>query len=309
MENESYSDYSALIEKMRYLVSRFDGEQFEEVRSPEQTLTFDTAHAYFTKHGSDLDFEQLCLHHKKNKKNDVVFSNLALLLSDQCHHAVCFVEYDDPSNTSVKNRKEFDGSVLRQLEDGFSYLRQWDQKCNFPEEALHEALVNALVHRDYSMSGSILINANDQRIEFVSIGGLCPKLTVEDIRNGISQPRNPKLAFVFQHLNLMEACGTGIRRILRSYEGQLVQPQCIATANTFKLILPNTNAVPLDQTATAQEQCVLDYISQNGYITDEIVQELLQIKTARTYALMKTMKQKGLVLAQGRGSEKRYVIP
>ena len=47
---------------------------------------------------------------------------------------------------------------------------------NMPEEALREALLNALVHRAYSFSGSIIINVNDERMEFISIGGLLPGL-------------------------------------------------------------------------------------------------------------------------------------
>ena len=61
---------------------------------------------------------------------------------------------------------------------------------DYPEGALRAALLNALIHRDYSYSGSIIINVNDSGIECISIGGLLPGLTADDIRNGISQPRN-----------------------------------------------------------------------------------------------------------------------
>lgn len=71
------------------------------------------------------------------------------------------------------------------------------EKQDYPEEALREALLNAIVHRDYSYSGSIIINVNDERIEFISIGGLLPGLSTDDIRIGISQPRNKNLAEMF----------------------------------------------------------------------------------------------------------------
>ena len=75
-----------------------------------------------------------------------------------------------------------------QLEDTFDYLMLCNrttasfkgleriEKKDYPEEALREALLNAIVHRDYSYSGSIIINVNDGRIEFISIGGLLPGL-------------------------------------------------------------------------------------------------------------------------------------
>lgn len=72
------------------------------------------------------------------------------------------------------------------------------EKVDYPEEALREALLNALVHRDYSFSGSIIINVNDKGIEFISIGGLFPGLSPDDIRSGISQPRNKNIADIFQ---------------------------------------------------------------------------------------------------------------
>ena len=57
-------------------------------------------------------------------------------------------------------------------------------KQDYPEEAIREALLNALVHRDYGFSGSIIINVNDSKMEFISLGGLLPGLSTEDIRIG-----------------------------------------------------------------------------------------------------------------------------
>ena len=143
------------------------------------------------------------------------------------------------------------------------------EKRDYPEEALREALVNALVHRDYSFSGSIIINVNDERMEFISIGGLLPGLSTDDIRIGISQPRNRNLAGMFHRLHLIESYGTGIRRIYKLYENCPVQPVIEATNNAFKMVLPNMNAVSVAPTkrtspVTAQVQKVLDHISEHG---------------------------------------------
>jgi len=81
---------------------------------------------------------------------------------------------------------------------------------DYPEEALREALINALVHREYSFSGSTLISVFDDRMEFVSIGGLTPGITLDDIMLGISLARNENLANIFYRLGLIEAYGTGI---------------------------------------------------------------------------------------------------
>ena len=215
-------------------------------------------------------------------------------------------------------------TVFTQLEDTFNYLMLCNrtkatfkgleriEKQDYPEEALREALLNALVHRDYSFSGSIIINVNDEKIEFISIGGLLPGLSTDDIRIGISQPRNKNLAEMFHRLRLIESYGTGIRRIYKLYENCPVQPVIVATTNAFKMVLPNMNAES-DASAkqglpvTAQMQKVLDYIAEHGQITDNEVQSLLGIKKTRTFELIKKMREMELIHILGRGSEKKYV--
>lgn len=65
-----------------------------------------------------------------------------------------------------------------------------EEHSDYPQEAIREALLNDIVHHDYSFSGSIIINVNDNEMEFISIGGLLSGSSPDDIRSGISQPRN-----------------------------------------------------------------------------------------------------------------------
>ena len=193
-------------------------------------------------------------------------------------------------------------------------------KQDYPEEAIREALLNALVHRDYGFSGSIIINVNDSKMEFISLGGLLPGLSTEDIRIGVSQPRNKKLAEVFYRLRLIESYGTGIRRIFKLYESCPVQPSIEATANAFKIVLPNMNAAgatienALEETEkptatiTQQMKIVMDYLVEHGEMTDEDLQELLNIKKTRAYLLSRKMHENGLIDIIGRGACKRYKL-
>ena len=179
-------------------------------------------------------------------------------------------------------------------------------------------MLNALVHRDYSFSGSIIINVNDECMEFISIGGLLPGLSAEDIRSGISQPRNRKLAEIFHRLRLIESYGTGIRKIYALYKECPAQPRIEVTHNTFKLVLPNMNAVSAASvskapeaksdvsTVTPQMKMVLDYLAEYGEMSDEDLQELLNIKKTRAYLLSRQMSEMGLIEVIGKGSSKRY---
>ena len=211
-----------------------DGDIFEEMRSINQDLTFDAAAVSFKKYGVDFGTEKYRTLGITQVSNQ--FTNLALLLSDQCRHTIKVAVFGDESKTVFMDNKEFTGSVFKQLENTFNYLQLCNktaatfkgleriEKQDYPEEAIREALLNAIVHRDYSFSGSIILNVNDNEMEFVSIGGLLPGLSPGDIRSGISQPRNHNLAEIFHRLHLIESYGTGIRKIYHLYQQCAGQP-------------------------------------------------------------------------------------
>ncbi len=317
------SSVPASSEQIRQMIKESDGDTFEEMRSMEQELSFEAAAKAFKKYGVSFGKEKyraLGI----TQKNDELFSNLALIISDQCAHTTKVAVFGDDSNTTFKDNKEFGGSVFTQLEDTFNYLMLCNkteatikgleriEKQDYPEEALREALLNALVHRDYSFSGSIIINVNDKRMEFISIGGLLPGLSTDDIRIGISQPRNKNLAEMFHRLRLIESYGTGIRRIYKLYENCPVQPVIEATTHAFKMVLPNMNAVitaaPKQASpVTAQMQKVLDYMNANGQITEKEISDLLGLKKTRTFTVAKQMRDLGLIQVIGRGKSKRYI--
>lgn len=188
------------------------------------------------------------------------------------------------------------------------------ERSDYPEDALREALLNALVHRDYRFSGSIIINVNDYGMEFISIGGLLPGLSPDDIRAGISQPRNKNLAEVFHRLRLIESCGTGIRKIYSLYSGCARQPRIEVTPNTFKITLPNWNMAVNHEaengkvfTINGQQQKILDYAKVHGEITEADIQDILAIKRTRAYTVAKQMCETGLLIAVGRGKDKKYL--
>ena len=318
------SSVPASPEQIRQMIKESDGDTFEEMRSMEQELTFEAAQRAFKLYGVEWGAEKYRSLGITQKK-DGIYTNLALLLSDQCAHTTKIAVFSDDACTVFRDSKEFTGSIFKQFEDAVNYLALCNKtssvikgvirtdKQDYPEEAIREALLNAIVHRDYSFSGSIIINVTDNKMEFISLGGLLPGLSPDDIRSGISQPRNKNLAEVFHRLRLIESYGTGIRRIFNLYADCPEQPQIEVTPNTFKIVLPNMNAAAAAapkqaSPMTAQMQKVLDYISEHDQITDEEVQSLLGIKKTRAFELMKQMRNMGLVQMIGRGAEKRYYL-
>ena len=323
------SSMQASPDQIRRMIKESDGDNYEDSRSLDQDLTFSAAETAFQRYGVEFSIEKYRV--LGITQNDI-FTNLALLLSDQCLHTTKIAVFKDEFCTEFRDSKEFGGSVFKQFEDSVTYLALCNRtastikgvvrtdKKDYPEEAIREALLNALVHRDYSFSGSIIINVNDSKMEFISLGGLLPGLSTEDIRIGVSQPRNKKLAEVFHRLRLIESYGTGIRRIFKLYENCPIQPVIEVTANAFKIVLPNMNAcgavaerVPeaaekAPVAITPQMKTVLDYLAEYGEMTDEDLQELLNIKKTRAYLLARQMNENGLIDIIGRGAAKKYKL-
>ena len=323
------SSVQASSEQIRQMIKESDGDTYEDTRSLEQDLTFHAAEIAFERYGVEFSAQK---YRALGIMQNGIYTNLALLLSDQCHHTTKIAVFKDELCTEFRDSKEFGGSVFKQFEDSVNYLALCNKTAStikgvvrtdrqdYPEEAIREALLNALVHRDYSFSGSIIINVNDSKMEFISLGGLLPGLTTEDIRLGVSQPRNKKLAEVFHRLRLIESYGTGIRRIFKLYENCPVQPDIEVTANAFKIVLPNMNAdgaanesapVTADKAAAAvtpQMQTVIDYLAEYGEMTDEDLQELLNVKKTRAYLLIRKMNENGLIEIVGRGAGKKYKL-
>ena len=322
-------------DQIRRMIKDSDGDVFEEMRSMNQDLAFDSAEKTFAKYGVAFGLDK---YRTLGIVRNGLYTNLGLILSDQCLHTVKVAVFGDDAKTIFKDNKEFGGSVFEQLEGAFDYLMLCNrtvseikglervEKQDYPEAALREALLNALVHRDYSFSGSIIVNVNEKEIEFISLGGLLPGLSPDDIRSGISQPRNKALAEVFHRLRLIESYGTGIRRIFGLYAECPLQPRIEVTPNTFKIVLPNMNvasSVVYDSSVSAnnpfvserpapyttgQMQRIVDFIKEKGRITDLEIETLLGLKKTRAFTIAKRMRDMGLIEAVGRGDGKVYVL-
>ena len=222
-------------EGIREMLLQNSGRSFELCRSMTQELTFREFYREMELRGFEIGDAQMRT--LKLIGEDGLYTNLALLLSDQCEVTTKIALFQGKDKEIFRDRKEFSGSLLKQLEDVYQYvdmanktkasfsgLERTDTR-DYPEEAIREALLNSIVHRDYSFSGSNLINIYEDRMEFVSLGGLVPGLEINSIFLGVSQSRNPGLAAVFYRMKLIESYGTGIGRIQRAYKNRKEQPK------------------------------------------------------------------------------------
>lgn len=310
-------------EQIRRLIKVADGGLYEDSRSLNQELTFNQAYTEFNKKNIPFDSTKYISLGIKNAETGL-YTGLGQLISDQCEHTIKVAVFDDITATVFRDRKEFGGSVFNQLHDTFDYLMLCNQtrstikglerhdSRDYPDEAIREALLNAIVHREYSFSGSTIINVCNDRMEFISLGGLTPGLSETDIRAGISQPRNKNLANIFYRLRHIEAYGTGIRRIFSLYNDYSVQPEVITTDNTFTMILPNMNVKSFSKSITKnlspQEKIIIEYLQSNESASEEDIQSLLGVKRTRSYILMKKLIDADIVKTVGYGKDKIYTL-
>ena len=306
---------------IRRMIKETDGDRFEMMRSLEQELTFSDTEKEFAKR--NLEFEQPQKQTLKLYNGDGIYTNLAYLLSDQCAHTVKVAVFQGTDQSIFKDRREFSGSILRQLNDVYSYidlsnptrstfegLLRIDTRA-YPEVAVREALLNSLVHRDYSFAASTLISIYTNCIEFVSIGGLMPGSDIDDIMMGVSVCRNPQLANVFYRLKLIEAYGTGIRKIFSAYAGLNVQPVVERSNNAFKIVLPNITigSVSTVTEPNTQEKTVLQLASDNNGVTRADVERALALSASSASRLLRRMSKDGLLIQIGSARNTKYILP
>lgn len=306
---------------IRRMIKETDGESYEKVRSLNQELTFESAQIEFKLRNIEFDDSKMMTLGLFN--SDKIYTNLGLLLSDQCVHTVKSAVFQDETQKIFKDRREFSGSLFKQLNDVYEFIDMHNQinatferllrvdKRDYPEEALREALLNALVHREYALGGSVLIKIFSDRIEFISVGGLIHGIELADIMSGYSICRNPLLAGVFYRLQLIEAYGTGMQKMFEAYGGSGREPKIEVTPNVFKVILPNVNVISAKEgfsnSPLTQEEQILKLAKEKGVIDRKTVEILLGISQTLAGQLLRKLAEQGALIKDGNGKKTKYL--
>ena len=310
-------------DSIRMMIKTTDGDSFEMNRSMAQELTFNSLSKELEKR--KLEFTEVQMENLGIMTSDKIYTNMGLLVSDQCKHSIKFAIFQGIDKSVFKDRKEFAGSLFAQLTDVYKLIDFYNgtkasfhdlirtDKRDYPEDAIREALLNAIVHRDYSFSGSTLINIYSDRLEIISLGGLVPGLSLEAAMMGASQPRNEKLAALFYRLKLIEAYGTGISKIISSYKNTDVEPIFENVKGAFRVVLPNVNTdanvINIDNLSIEDERYlpILNLFTQQKEFTRKDVEAVMGIGTTHALNTIKEMIEKNLIKKVGKGKKTRYI--
>ena len=297
-----------------------DGDNFEELRSLNQNLDF----VFLKKEFEDANIK---LEHSQMRTFNIIdedglYTNLGLLLSEQCPHTIKAAVFEGSTKEIFKDRFEFSGSLLKQMKDVYSFLNRYNRTNSeitglkrtdtreYPEIAIREALLNSIVHKEYSYSSSTLISVFDDKIEIVTIGGLTKGLNEDDIMLGVSILRNRNLANIFYRLKLIEAYGTGIPKIIESYNEYNVKPKIEISSNAFKITLPNTlkekSSSKLEKNLSDKEYLIVNMLKENEYIKRTDIEKNLSISSSMAIKLLRNMVDNLVIEKIGKGKNVIY---
>lgn len=205
---------------------------------------------------------------------------------------------------------EYSGSVISLIDNGEAFIKRnakkmWRKTSNSREEMpeyverrYHEALVNAIAHRDYLVNGSeVHIDIFDDRMEIYSPGGMPDGSLIQE-RDPLRVPstrRNPVLADIFNRLGYMERKGSGFGKIIGGYEFQInynesKKPSFLSDRYQFTVIMPNLNYdVPQDVPQDQMDAQIIKLISNDNKITTEKIAMTIGVSTKTVKRHIKKM--------------------
>ena len=304
---------------------------------------------YYLKTGNeftDSDLESFGLVNK-----DSFLTNAGALLADEPiikHSRIFCTRWNGLDMTSgieeALNDSEFEGSILLLLQNTENFIKvntkkKWKkgnesriEMPDYPERAIQEVLVNAIIHRDYAVIGSeIHIDIYDDRIEIYSPGGMFDGSFIQEqnIMEISSLRRNPIIADLFNRIHLMERRGSGLKKIISSYKNainytQEKEVEFKSTQKDFKVILKNLNykvaiksgdkvAIKSGDKVAIKNQDeqlekILEYIKKYNNCKTSDIENLLSVKSSRARKLLSILVSEKKIQALGQNKNRYYVL-
>ena len=304
---------------------------------------------YYLKTGNeftDSDLESFGLVNK-----DSFLTNAGALLADEPiikHSRIFCTRWNGLDMTSgieeALNDSEFEGSILLLLQNAENFIKvntkkKWKkgnesriEMPDYPERAIQEVLVNAIIHRDYAVIGSeIHIDIYDDRIEIYSPGGMFDGSFIQEqnIMEISSLRRNPIIADLFNRVHLMERRGSGLKKIISSYQNainytQEKEVEFKSTQKDFKVILKNLNykvaiksgdkvAIKSGDKVAIKNQDeqlekILEYIKKYNNCKTSDIENLLSVKSSRARKLLSILVSEKKIQALGQNKNRYYVL-
>ena len=224
------------------------------------------------------------------------------------------------------DKREFIGSIYTQIESAIDFVLRnirlgatidglvRKEKYELPPEAIREMIINAHCHRNLLDESCIQVAIYDNRLEVTSPGGLYNGLTYEEVMNGHSKIRNKAIANIFSQMGLVEAWGSGIKRILNAAkEYGLPEPKFQEFDNMFRVelfrnFLPMTSENKhigetsekhgiVELNSTQQE--IVKLLLENNQLSAAKLAEKIGVASRNIESNIKKLKELGILIRHG----------
>lgn len=233
-------------------------------------------------------------------------------------------EYDGPLYEQVDAAEDF---VLRNIRLGARIEGLYrEDYYELPPEAIREAIVNAVVHRDLQANACVQVALYDDRLEVTSPGALYDGITVEQALEGTTMLRNPKVAEVFMQMNLFESWGTGLRRICDACAATgLPEPEFLEIGSMFRVNIfrsgleipeilrsaesPDRNflahgsapiiLLEVFSQLTDNEKTAVKLATENGRVTTSLLFELAGLPKRTAARMLRDLSNRGVLTWHG----------
>ena len=247
------------------------------------------------------------------------------------HAGIVCALYKGTDKAYILDAKELNGDIVSNVDDAMVFLKKHlrvsykieslrrENILELPENALREAVVNAVCHRDYFEKGArVMVEIFDDRVDIVSPGGICKGITHENFGT-VSITRNSTIASMFFRIDYIEQMGTGIRRMRNAtLEANVAEPEFEFTG-FFKVTFKRSeidssvgyqSAVNRPQSATTadRKKCVISFLEKNGQgkVSDFI--NLISLSEGRVRDLLRDMASDGTIEKVGKNRYAYYVL-
>lgn len=241
---------------------------------------------------------------------------------------VTCVAYKGNSKVDILDKKTFDADIITNIDDSLTFLKrhlnvsfeiktnQRKEKLEIPEVVLREAVVNAVVHRDYFEKGAtVMIEIFDNRVEISNPGGLPKGLKPEDFGKR-TLARNPLMASLLNRANYIENLGTGIQRIRKEMTAAgLPEPDFhfddFFTIQLKRVFTPE-KAISVSLGVSKKRQERMIYLlkqlhTTNGLEIKEVAKKYKVVEKAIRKDLL-LLHEKGWVISGGTTSNRTYKL-
>ena len=300
----------------------------KEIESPRQELTFNQLKIYYE--GQGLQLNENFLKNLDLLTSDGKYNYNAFLLADENNVSIKVVKYLGTDKMDLIKNQEYGycclitatQKVLDRLDAENTVYAKIEYKGRkevemIDSKALKEAVINAIVHNDYSYGNSPIIELYSDRIEITSAGGLPQELSKNDFFKGVTAPRNKELIRVFKDVDLIENIGSGILRILKAYDkscfifmDNFLRVSFKYRKNPFKYEKTTTQETTQENYAMLNETQIhiIKLIKENPSITQkEIAKELKMTRDGVKYN-MNVLKEMSIISREGSTKKGKWKI-